>query len=529
MHRRTFLAGLASLAAAPAAAQMNMDGMTHDMPGMDMGGHAGHDMGSPAKAPALPEGEPLRDLQRLANESTIPGSFKARLSAGPATARFAEDLETPVLAYNGMIPGPLIEVTEGDRVEIAFENGIPGEESTIHWHGMPVPADQDGNPMDPVASGDGRTYVFGLPEDSAASYWYHPHPHGKTAEQVYRGLAGVFLVKPKVDPVPAEYGDTVLMFTDLRLAADGTMPASTMADMMNGRVGDHVLVNGQRNPRLEVPFGTKRRFRLYNATNARFLRFSFDGPSMMIIGTDGGLLDAPVAADDILLSPAERVELIVSFDKPGPVTLYTLDYDRGWMGPGRPADAGLTLLTVNVSDTPAEPAPPLPEKLRTISSLGAPATTRRFVFTESMDMGSGDMSMGGSMKGMDMGSHDMAGVAMGSGATGMGFFINGVSFDMNRIDVVSKAGQVEQWEIVNQADMDHPFHVHGTQFQVIERERNGKVTKPDYLAWKDTVNVAQGETVRLLLRQDQPGARMYHCHILEHEQLGMMGIVDVRA
>jgi len=109
------------------------------------------------------------------------------------------------------------------------------------------------------------------------------------------------------------------------------------------------------------------------------------------------------------------------------------------------------------------------------------------------------------------------------------FLINGVSFDMNRVDIVSKAGQVELWEIANPADMDHPFHVHGTQFQVIETERDGQVAKPSYRAWKDTVNVARGETVRILLRQDRPGPRMYHCHILEHEQLGMMGIVDVKA
>ena len=116
-------------------------------------------------------------------------------------------------------------------------------------------------------------------------------------------------------------------------------------------------------------------------------------------------------------------------------------------------------------------------------------------------------------------------------ATGMemGFLINGKAFDMARVDIVARAGDTELWEIVNQADMDHPFHLHGTQFQVIERERDGKVSKPPYPAWKDTVNVARGETVRLLTRQELPGARMYHCHILEHEQLGMMGIVDVRA
>lgn len=498
MHRRSFLAaGLATVFASPRAiAQMKMDNM-NDMSGM------GHDMAAaPKNAVMLPEGEALRELSRLANEASTPGLFRAKLTAEPATARFAEGLDTPILGYNGTSPGPLIEAVEGDRVEITFANRIAGEASTIHWHGMPVPADQDGNPMDPVATGTDRTYSFDLPEGSAGSYWYHPHPHGKTAEQVYRGLAGAFVVKPKVDPIPAEYGDTVLVFTDLRLATDGTMPENNATDLMNGRVGDHVLVNGQKNPRLTVPFGTRRRFRLYNATNARFLRLSFEA-SMTIIGTDGGLLEAPIAADEILLSPAERLELIVSFNKPGPATLYTLDYDRGWMGAGRPADAGLTLLTVNVSQTQAEPVPPLPDRLRPIAQLGVHAVSRRFVFTETMTMNASDMEMG--------------------------FLINGAAFDMGRIDVVSKAGQVELWEIVNKADMDHPFHVHGTQFQVVEHERNGKVSKPAYLAWKDTVNVARGETVRLLLRQDRPGPRMYHCHILEHEQLGMMGIVDVQA
>ncbi|TIU33636.1 MAG: multicopper oxidase family protein [Mesorhizobium sp.] len=508
MHRRGFLAaGLATvLAGSRALAQMKMDGMSNmdSMPGMDMGGHAGHDMGAMGQGPvALPEGQPLRELPLLANEASRSGLFKARLTAEPATVRFVEDRDTPILAYNGTSPGPLIEAYEGDRIEIAFANRIEGEQSTIHWHGMPVPADQDGNPMDPVAAGADRVYAFELPEGSAGSYWYHPHPHGRTAEQVYRGLAGAFVVKAKADPVPAVYGDTVLLFTDLRLAADGSMPDSTMADQMNGRVGDHVLVNGQKNPRLSVAMGAKRRLRLYNATNARFLRLAFDGAAMTVIGSDGGLLEKPVAADEILLSPAERVELVVAFDRPGAATLTTLDYDRGWMGTGRPADAGLTLLTAAVSETPGEAMPPLPERLRPIAPLGAPAVSRRLVFTETMTMNATSM--------------------------GMGFLINGKAFDMGRVDIVAKAGETELWEIVNQADMDHPFHLHGMQFQVVEHERDGKVSKPPYRAWKDTVNVARGETVRLLLRQERPGARMYHCHILEHEQLGMMGIVDVQA
>lgn len=209
MHRRTFLASLAGFViAGPAAAQMK-----HDMGGMS--GHGNQALPTAGTNPVLPEGLPLRELPRLSNQSSVPGLFKAKLAAEPGFVRFADGLDTPVLLYNGT--NPVIEATEGDTVEIDFENRIPGEPTTVHWHGMPVPADQDGNPMDPVASGGERLYAFDLPEGSAASYWFHPHPHGRTAEQVYRGLAGIFLVKPKNDPIPPEYGDTVLMLTDLRI------------------------------------------------------------------------------------------------------------------------------------------------------------------------------------------------------------------------------------------------------------------------------------------------------------------------
>jgi FtsP/CotA-like multicopper oxidase with cupredoxin domain len=513
MHRRTFLASLTGLVVAgPAAAQMK-----HDMGGMS--GHGAHDMPTAGSNPVLAEGQPLKELPRLSNQSTVPGVFKAKLAAEPGVVRFADGLDTPVLLYNGA--NPVIEASEGDKVEIGFKNGIPGEPTTIHWHGMPVPADQDGNPSDPVASGGERIYAFELPEGSAASYWFHPHPHGFTAEQVYRGLAGVFLVKPKADPIPQEYGDTILMLTDLRIAADGTMPESTMTDLMNGRVGDHVLVNGQKNPAMTAALGEKRRLRLFNATNARFLRLKFENASMTVVGTDGGLIEAPVAVDELLLTPAERVELIVSFDKPGAAKLVTLEYERGWMGPGKPNEAGMVLLTANVSEEAMAAMPPLPAKLRSIEPLGDPVVTRRFVLTETM----GGMDHGS----MPMQGMDHSNMSMSSDGMEMKFLINGASFDMNRIDEVSKVGQVELWEVVNAADMDHPFHVHGTQFQIAEHEKDGKVTVPPYRAWKDTVNIVAGETVRIVLRQNLPGPRMYHCHILEHEQLGMMGTVDVQA
>ncbi|GHD60163.1 hypothetical protein GCM10017083_45920 [Thalassobaculum fulvum] len=584
MKRRDFLLGsAATLMAAPAAAHMAHSGGMHTKASGSL---------------ELLEGMPLEDLPRLANAAATPGLFQAELLAGPSTVRYVPDLETPVLAYNGTCPGPLIEATEGDRVRITFRNEIPGQESTIHWHGMRVPADQDGNPQDAVPTGTDRVYEFTLPEDSAGPYWYHPHPHDLTAEQFYRGLNGVFLVKPKADPIPPEYGDTILFLTDLRLAPDGTMPESTPADMMNGRVGDHVLVNGQKNPLMILPQGTRRRFRLYNAMNGRYLRLTFGEGAMTVVGTDGGLIEAPVpGVSEVLLSPAERIEVVVDFAEPGTRALKTLPYDRGWMGPGVPDDGDLTLLTVEVTeaDKPVE-MPPLPATLRRIEPLGEPVVTRRFELGEVMGHmhhaasaqaggttpqaaampgghDHGKMAAGhdhGAMAGMSHDHGKMAGTSQGhamataaeSKATagmgqshgtmaaqdhghmtpgpghahgaaagmGMAFLINGKIFDMDRIDIRPKVGDVELWEVVNPTDMDHPFHVHGTQFQIVEIEGpDGAKTKPPYLAWKDMVNIRPGETARFLIRQDTPGLRMYHCHILEHARLGMMANAEVIA
>lgn len=557
MKRRDFLlGGVATCIAGQAAA--------HGTEKHDHGAH--HHAKAHAQAgPELLEGMPFEDMPRLVNRATEPGVFEAELQAGPATMRYDASLETPVLAYNGTCPGPLIEATEGDRVRIAFRNDIPEQETTIHWHGMLVPADQDGNPQDAVPAGSARVYEFTLPEDSAGPYWYHPHPHDLTAEQFYRGLNGVFLVRPKRDPIPPEYGDTVLFFTDLRLADDGSMPESTPADLMNGRVGDHVLVNGLKNPLLTLPAGSSRRFRLYNAMNGRYLRLTFGDAAMTIIGTDGGLIEKPVpGVSEVLLAPAERIEVVVAFDRPGTATLRTLPYDRGWMGPGVPDDGNLTLLTVEVTEaSELVRMPPLPATLRKIKPLGTPVVTRRFEFGEVMGhMGhAATAEADGTRAGMKpmAGGHDhgamaghghhgtMAGhagtQAMGGHAhmapgpghdhgaaagMGMAFLINGKIFDMDRIDIRPKVGDVELWEVANPTDMDHPFHVHGTQFQIVEIEGpGGAKTKPPYLAWKDMVNIRPGETARFLIRQDMPGLRMYHCHILEHAKLGMMANAEV--
>jgi bilirubin oxidase len=425
--------------------------------------------------------------------------FEVALTAAPVDVELVSGVRTTFWAYNGAVPGPLLEATEGDRVRITFTN-LLAQESTIHWHGMPVPAAQDGNPMDPVAPGATRVYEFTLPDGCAASYWYHPHPHRVTHEQVFRGLAGAFIVKPRSEPLPG-FVDTPLVISDLRLDAAGRIAPNTAMDFQFGREGDALLVNGGRRPVLTAAPNASHRLRLFNATNARYLRLAFDNAPMTLIATDGGLLGAPVGGlAELLLAPGERAEVVVAFA--ADTALRALTYDRGAMMSGMTASASDTILTVRALGAPATPVV-LPSTLRPVAPLPAETASRSFVLGPAMMMGG------------------MAGMTMNA------FTINGRSFDMNRIDATARAGAVELWEVANPTGMDHPFHVHGTQFQVVERLRGGTRTPAPYLAWKDTVNVSAGETVRFRIRQDSPGLRMYHCHILEHEDQGMMGVLAV--
>lgn len=468
-----------------------------NMAGMKMGMN---DAGS--RIQNLPEGAPLPELTPLTNSSKVANQFVATLDASLGSHEFVKGLATPVLTYNNALPGPMIEVNEGDHVRIEFKNNIPQQPSTIHWHGLEIPSSQDGNPTDPVARGKSRVYEFDIPPNSAGSYWYHPHPHGFTAEQVYRGLAGPLIVRSKADPLPAELGDTVLFISSVSLDSDGAISENTMADQMNGREGDHVLVNGTKKPVLSLAPGTSRRFRIYNATNGRFLRLNLDGHQMTLVGSDSGLLATPVRdLKEILLAPAERAEMVVDFQtNAGTIALNAMPYERGWMGMSRPESTTLQLMHFELKGVAVKPIA-LPEKLRDIVPLGAAMETKSISLNETMGMANGAMSMG--------------------------FLIDGKTFDMNRIDLKSRAGDVELWEISNTTDMDHPLHIHGTQFQIVERERNGVKAPSPYLAWKDTVNITSKEIVRIKLRYLAPGLRMYHCHILEHEDAGMMGQLEV--
>ena len=498
MIRRQFILralGAGSLSLLPGWLRaQQMDHSMHDMSAMPGMQQPVASLPPLAAENALPRNITLPPLPALNNLSNQPGLFKAELTAAPLQVELLPGKPTTFWAYNGSVPGPLIEAREGDSVEIRFTNHL-AQPSTIHWHGLPVPPEQDGNPHDPVPPGGERTYSFNLPKGSAGTYWYHPHPHGHTAEQAFRGLAAPFIVRAAVDPL-AEISERHLLISDLKLNADGSIADNDANDWMNGREGQFVLINGQHQPTLEL-HGAER-WRLWNAFNARYLRLNLGGHSFSLVGSDGGLLEQPQTMTEILLAPAERIEIIV---QPGSekrqFALTAEIYERHKMGKVA-AERVITLAQVSLA---AGQPVNLPNKLREIVDLGPATAQKRVVFSENMRMSNGQHQMD--------------------------FLVNDQRFDMQRVDLSSQLGEVEEWELVNDSHMDHPFHIHGCQFQVLEYELDGVKTPAPYRAWKDTINLRPRQTIRVKMAQPFKGLRMFHCHILEHENQGMMGMLEV--
>lgn len=506
MNRRRFIAGAAAAGGLGLGAWLLLRNRWMNSASMEQGamGHGAGQMGPKTVlkvAPevpllpesALPSGKAHRSLSPLSNTAPQTGVFKAELRAAEHTFEFVPGKKTTFWLYNGQVPGPLIDVYEGTQVEIRFVNQL-AQASTIHWHGLPVPPDQDGNPHDAVPAGSERTYRFILPPGSAGTYWYHPHPHGDTPEQVYRGLAGLFIVRAKEDPLAA-FREQHLVISDLKLDVEAQIPDNTEFDWMDGREGQFVLVNGQREPRISI--AGRQRLRIWNACSARYLRLAIPGQSFILVGTDGGLIERPQALDEILLVPGQRIEVIVGEGKTAEAQLKALIYDRNKMGPAR-EESERTLARL---DFIPGAIPAIPASLREIADHGQDAAVKKVEFSETMSMEGGRHSMN--------------------------FLVNGKTFDMQRIDLTSKAGEMEIWEISNNSHMDHPFHLHGTQFIVLDSSIKGARVPAPYRARHDTVNLRPDEILRIKTLQHDKGIRMFHCHILEHEGQGMMGQLEV--
>jgi FtsP/CotA-like multicopper oxidase with cupredoxin domain len=440
----------------------------------------------------------LREPPILRNHSAVPGVVEVDLTAAPARLQLLPG--GPVVsayAYNGTVPGPTLEVHEGDSVVIHFRNELP-ESTTVHWHGLHIPADADGSPLFPIAPGQSHDYTFRLARGSAGTYWYHPHPDRRSAVQVAMGLFGAIIVRAADDPLAARgIPEKLLILSDNRFESDGSVsfpdPRSIAAeiDVENGREGNVLFVNGQVMPSIPIRRGQVQRWRVVNASASRVYRLALAGQSLIHVGSDGGLFGRPVEVPDILLANSGRVEVLVrDTEPPGSETaLEDLPYDR-YMPQTRPADwdSTRTLLRLREMNAPAVRTVTIPSVLRPIPALDTTRVATRRVIVMSQGM------------------------------------MDGRRMDLHRVDIRARLGTTEIWEIENVVGMDHPFHLHGFQAQVLDRSG---LPEP-FPSWNDTVNVPGHSSVRIVVRfDDYPGKWMYHCHILDHEDEGMMGILEL--
>ncbi|MFO8041292.1 MAG: multicopper oxidase family protein [Sodalinema sp.] len=458
------------------------------------------------------------ELMAQAVERSADGLLQVRLEAAASQLNVAGQ-EIPIFTYNGQFPPPRLEASPGDRVRIEFHNRLD-EPTNLHFHGLHIPPTGNAdNTFLEVAPGGSQRYEFTIPEDHpAGTFFYHPHYHGWVAHQVLAGLGGLFVIRGDLDEIQ-EVQQATEQFVILKdFATDFRDVSGGHMAMMAGREGEFVTVNGEIRPSWRVPNGELLRLRFVNTSNARFYNLALDDRPFYLIATDGGAIAQPRELSELLLSPGERADVLVRGDEgAASVNLVNRPYSRGRMGGGmmgngggmgrmgrgrmgrmggRESDEAEVLATISYDGDPVS-GRSLPRQLRPVDTLPEPSQTRRFVFNHGMARGQG-----------------------------MVFLINGKTFDGDRTDVQVQLGQVEDWEIVNEGMFDHPFHLHTNPFQVMSR--NGQPERDR--AWKDVVLVKAGETVRLRTRfQDFPGRTMYHCHILDHEDQGMMGIVEMQA
>ncbi|PZR83399.1 MAG: copper oxidase [Stutzerimonas stutzeri] len=448
--------------------------------------------------------------------------------------------------FNGSYLGPTLRIHQGDEVELAVTNAMP-DATAVHWHGLLVPAESDGGPHQPVEPGS--TWRPRIRVDQpGATLWYHAHPHGDTARQVYEGLAGMLLVADEAKErdlgLPSEYGvDDIPLVLQDKVFEDGRLvyPVHPLF-MMQGVRGATVLVNGAPNPVARVPAGLVR-LRLLNGANARVFDLSFsDGRVFHWIASDAGLLERPVERRSLWLAPGERAELLVDFSDGRAAALRTGQdptLARGMMGEmgmmgGRaePLDAAVSILALEPRPRDRDaPAVRVPDRLVKLERFNPARAVRRRQLRLTMGccgMEGGGMEhgmaarggMGPGMMARGMGSRGGGMMGRGMGMRGM-FGINGQPFDPERIDLTVRFGDTEIWE-VSGGTMPHPFHIHGVHFEVLSRAGSPPTIADQGM--KDTVLVQ--ERVELLVRFDWPAVNapfVYHCHILEHEEGGQMG------
>jgi len=463
----------------------------------------------------LPASPSLQDfaLPALDEGTTIQGKqvFKLNLQAGES--QLLPGLTTPTIGINQNFLAPVLRFKKNQTVRMEVTNNL-NETAALHWHGMILPATQDGGPHQAIKPG-GKWVAEWRVLNEPATYFYHSHTHNHTGEQVWRGLAGQMqIIDEDRDAelgIPHQYGidDYPIIITDRSFDKSGAfIYSNTRMQKMQGMHGNIVLVNGVANSVLK-PKKSLIRLRLHNASNARFYDLHFsDNRPFQLVATDGGILEQPKTLNRIRLTPAERADIIVDLSDGKPVTLKNRrgygNLNTGMMSNGA-LDTNFNIFHIEPSRAEKVSAFTTTELVNLPNWLNTQGVNVDIATTRHLQL---DMQMGPAMM-------------FGSG----GFFINNKAYDLNVINEVAKANTYEIWELNNPSITHHPIHVHNTQFRIIDR--NGRVPPPTETGLKDTVIVHAKETVRILLPtgpyKDENNPYMYHCHIVEHEDAGMMG------
>jgi FtsP/CotA-like multicopper oxidase with cupredoxin domain len=433
----------------------------------------------------LPEGQwpPSYDeipLQVAEDLDPDPDVVEVRLQARPAEVTPRPGSTLAMWGYDGLVPGPVIRGKRGDRLIVHLDNALP-EPTTIHWHGLRVPNAMDGvaTAQDPIPPGGTFRYEFVLLD--AGTFWYHPHH--LSARQVERGLYAPLVVE---EPVPAGLGRPVLLvLSDTEVEP----PGAAGAGVRDGREGPLVLVNGRERPAVKVPAGVRQRWQLVNAARSRFFHLEVAGHQLVRIGGDAGLLETPQPpVDRVLLVPGERVELALTLaGRPGDrVAVRLIPYDRG----GDRTDAPMELLRLDL--TAGGASPPLPARLRDVERLVLPAGAVQ------QSIRIGERPEGFVLNEQPTGAHP---------------------------HLRARVGETQLFSVTNHTRFDHPFHLHGFFFQTLDPQ---SLRPAEPAQWKDTLNLPALSSAVLAVRFDErPGMWMFHCHILDHADLGIMGMLEV--
>jgi FtsP/CotA-like multicopper oxidase with cupredoxin domain len=400
-------------------------------------------------------------------------------------------------AYNGAVPGPLLRLHAGDRVRLTFTNQLDAP-TNLHTHGLPVSPDVD-DPFTLLEPGESRLHEFTLPADAAGTHWYHPHPHGDVARQQFAGLIGPIVVDSPLDAMPELQAaqEEVIVLHDTRIGFGAVRREHSFLDNL-GKLGNLVLVNGAHQPVLQASKALLR-LRFINASNARPHLLACTDRPLYLIATDGGFIERPQALDQLLLVPGERAEVLIQCDQAGHFAVQRLPYDDGNFVPGRTLTEPETLFTVEVPQALQKIS--LPDYFAPVEVIDPVQAVR----TRSFDF---------------------------SGPIPFSYTINGQTFDHHRVDVKTELGSSEIWELSNGNDLIHPFHLHSYPFQILAHQPHGSDSwqAEPLRAWRDTINLPGKAKVRIIVPfRTFTGRTVFHCHISEHEDRGMMGVIEVGA